>query len=64
MAAFGRVSEFNTSVEEWVVYTEWLDHYFVTNDIVDGVKKRAILLSMCGPTTYGLIRSLVFTWTC
>ena len=59
MAAFGHVSKFNTSVEEWVVYTERLNHYFVTNDIVDGVKKRAILLSMCGPTTYGLIRSLV-----
>ena len=43
----------------WSVYAERLEHYFVANDVAAEDKKRAILLSMCGPSTYVLIRSLV-----
>ena len=32
--------------------------YFVTNDIANDTKKGAILLSVCGPTTYQLIHNL------
>jgi hypothetical protein len=36
-----------------------MQHYFVANDVVDTGKKKAILLSACGPATYRLIRSLM-----
>ena len=39
--------------------TKRLEHYFTANDVEDADKKRAVLLSACGATTYGLIRSLV-----
>ena len=59
MATYGNVREFHNGAEEWIAYTEQLEHYFIANDIDGAEKKRAILLSICGPTTYGLIRSLV-----
>lgn len=31
----------------------------MANDITDTVKRKAILLSCCGPATYSLLRSLV-----
>ena len=40
-------------------YTERAGHYFTANDITDDGNKRAILLVMCGSSTYGLIHSLV-----
>ena len=40
------------------MYVERLQMYFVANGIDDDAKKRAILLSVCGPTTYQLIRNL------
>ncbi len=39
--------------------SERLDQYFVANDIADGGKQRAVLLSVCGAPTYKLIRNLV-----
>ena len=59
MATYGNVGEFHNGAEEWTAYTERLEHYFTANDIDSAEKKRAILLSICGPTTYSLIRSLV-----
>ena len=41
-----------------MTYVERLQMYFVANDIADDSKKQAILLSVCGPTTYQLIRNL------
>ena len=56
----GAVGEFNSDQEDWVSYTERLVQYFVANDISEeGDKRRAILLSSCGPTTYQLLRNLV-----
>ena len=55
----GSFAEFNTDQEDWVSYTERLEQYFVTNGISkEEDKRRAILLSSCGPTTYQLIRNL------
>ena len=48
----------NREVEEWQAYCERLEQYFLTNDIKNTSKQRAILLSACGPTTYQLIRNL------
>ena len=33
--------------------------YFMANDVKEDAKQRAILLSICGPNTYQLIRNLV-----
>ena len=58
MSIHGRVTAFNQSKEDWRSYTERLKHYFVANEVVDNDKKCSILLSVCGPATYRLLRSL------
>ena len=59
MAKHGSIGEYKSEIEEWPAYAERLQHYFTANDVTNGDKKRAILLSVCGAGTYGLIRSLV-----
>ena len=59
MATHGTVSQYQQSKETWTTYVERLNHYFIANDVADEVKKRSILLSACGSSTYKLIRSLV-----
>ena len=56
MATHGTISEYDPSSEDWILYYE---HYFAANDVNDASKQRAILLSVCGETTYQLIRNLV-----
>ena len=58
MAIHGSVSSFNSNKESWTTYVERLDQYFIANEVIDDGKKRAILLSACGTSTYKLIRSL------
>ena len=58
MAVHGSIGEYSDSIEDWTAYTERLENYFTANDVEDGSKKRAILLSVCGAATYKLIRSL------
>ena len=58
MTTFGCIGEFDISLEEQSSYTERLDHYMLANDVTDPGKKRSILLSTCGATTYKLIRNL------
>ena len=55
MATHGSVSAFEQSKEDWTSYVERLDFYFTANDVTIDVKKRAILLSACGASTYKLI---------
>lgn len=61
MATHGSIGEFQQSAEDWVSYTERLEHYFTANGIAEDAeeKRRSILLSMYGATTYQLIRNLV-----
>jgi len=59
MARHGVLSEFDNAKEEWQSYVERMEQYFSTNDVTAAGKKRAILLSACGPATYQLIRNLV-----
>ena len=55
----GTMSEFHPGGKEsWSTYTERLGHYFVVNKVTEAEQKRAILLSVCGPTTLKLIKSL------
>ena len=50
--------ELNEDKEEWLSYTERLQEYFPANEVEGEEKKRAVLLSACGATTYQLIRNL------
>ena len=59
MATHGSVSAFEQSKEDWTSYVEHLDFYFAANDVTTDLNKRAILLSVCGASTYKLIRSLL-----
>ena len=55
----GAPPEFDGNTEDWEIYTERLSHYLVANDITDKGKKRSVLISACGSTTYKLMKSLV-----
>ena len=55
----GTVGVFDPALEEWSEYSERLVHYFMANDIVSDVKKRAIFLTVVGPTAYHLLKTLV-----
>ena len=59
MSTHGTVTAFDRSKEDWTSYVERLDFYFAANDVTTDEKKRAILLSACGASTYKLIRSLI-----
>ena len=57
----GVIGPFDSSQEYWLSYIARLQNYFVANDITGedkAVKRRAILLSVCGVSTYRLIKSL------
>ena len=55
----GTMSEFQPGGKEsWSTYTERLGHYFIANKVTEAEQKRAILLSVCGPTAFKLIKSL------
>ena len=54
----GAAGVFDSSREEWSEYAERLGHYFVANDIASEEKRRAILLTAVGPTTYRLLKTL------
>ncbi len=55
----GAVGQFDSVVQDWTGYTERLEQYFLANGVEDAMKRRAILLSVCGPSKYKIIRSLV-----
>ena len=59
MATHRKIATFNSTVESWTSYCERLHCYFDANDIVDPGKKRSILLTVCGPSTYQLLKNLV-----
>ena len=58
MAAHGTISEFSSAQETWTSYVERLEQYLAANKVEDADQHRAILLSVCGPATYWLIRNL------
>ena len=61
MATHGSVSwgVFSGGSETWVSYIDRLQQYFVANDIKGNERQRVVLLSICGASTYQLIRSMV-----
>jgi len=58
-AHHGSVGEFDAGKETWTSYCERLQLYFLANDVATAEKQRAIFLTVCGATTYQLIRNLV-----
>jgi len=59
MATHGIIGKFDSRTEDWASYTERFTEYFTANDVKSADKKRAILLSGVGPSTYQVIRNLV-----
>lgn len=59
MATHGSIKPFVPATDDWEIYEERLQHYFIANDVEDAGKKRSILLTVCGAPTYKLLRSLV-----
>ena len=55
----GMVPPIVHSRDSWSIYAEQLNHYFTANNVKDKDKQQAILLAICGATTYQLIRSLL-----
>ncbi|KAL2088046.1 hypothetical protein ACEWY4_016874 [Coilia grayii] len=49
---------FDKSCDQWTLYIELFEHYFLANDI-QAAKNVSVLLSVVVPKTYGLLRSLV-----
>ena len=56
---YGTGPVFDSTQEMWTEYIEWLDSYFIANDLTDPAKKRAILVNVIGPKTYRLIKTLL-----
>ena len=59
MAVQGKNSYFNSNEETWLSYTERLGYYFAANDMHGDNKKKAILITVCGPSTFDLLKSLL-----
>ena len=59
MATQHTIGVFEPSKGSWVSYIERLEQFFIATDVATNEKKRAILLSGCGPHAYRLIQRLV-----
>jgi len=59
MATHGMLTAFDSSTMNWRSYVDQLKFYFVANEIEGDDKQRAILLSVCGQSTFATICSLV-----
>ena len=55
----GHLPQFSGNASKWDVFAEQLSYYLVANEIEDAAKKRALLLSACGTSTYKLLKTLV-----
>ena len=55
----GRVEEFDGSRDDWQEYVERMEHFFIANGIDSAEQKRAVFLSVIGPSTYKTLRNLV-----
>ena len=58
VATLGQVEPFDLESDDWVLYTERLDQFFVANAIVNN-KKVAVLLTVIGAKAYSLLRNLL-----
>ena len=56
---FGSVGAFDPALEDWISYSERVDHYLEANKVSPDNKKLSVYLSTCGPATYTLIWNFV-----
>ena len=56
---FGSVGAFDPTLEDWISYSERVDHYLEANKVSPDNKKLSVCLSTCGPATYTLTWNLV-----
>ena len=59
MAKHGHLREYDNTREDWLAYTERLQHYFAANDMRNAEKQCAVLLSSVGSSIYQLMKSLL-----
>lgn len=60
MTTLGNIEHFNTSDPSgWEAYQERVEFFLVANNITDNDKKKAVFLSLCGPSAYEILRSLI-----
>ena len=55
----GKLQSFEPGNEDWLLYTERLEQFFVANNIEDDKRKVAVLLTALGASAYALLRNLV-----
>ena len=53
------MGEYDATQEDWDPYAQRLDYYFTANSVVEANKKKAVLLTVVGPSTFKLLKSLV-----
>ena len=59
MAAYlGKIEEYYPTKENWAEYEERLEYYLLANDITDGGKKKAVLITSVGSSNHSLLRSI------
>ena len=58
-AVYGSVGEYVEGEEEWALYLERLEQFFVANAVSEKGQRQAIFLSTIGPKTYKLLSTLV-----
>ena len=49
------ISRFDKKLEDWIQYSEQLEHFFNANNIVDANKKGSGLLTVIRPTACKLV---------
>ena len=54
-ATLGKVEEFDGVREDWQQYIERLEYFFIANSITAADKKRAVFLSVIGPSRYKIL---------
>ena len=58
-AVYGSVGEYVEGEEEWALYLERLEQFFVANAVSEKGQRQAIFLSTIGPKTYKLLSTLM-----
>ena len=53
----GKIEAFDETNDDWNAYVERLEQYFIAKEIKDN-KQVAVMLSLMGNKTYGLLRNL------
>ena len=52
MSIHGQLIKCDSNKEDWQLYIERMKQYFAVNEIMAATKKRGILLTACGRSTY------------